>query len=190
LIYASRMDALTALHNRVSVSRLTEPAPDQPALDNMFKAAMRAPDHGLLRPWRFLVLQGTARERLGELCAQAALQDEPELPPAQLNKLRSKPLRAPMIIVGICSPRDHPKVPLLEQQLAAGAAINNLLIAAHAQGIGAIWRTGPMATHDTVTHGLGLTAQESILAFLYLGTPDGPLRPLKEEDYNPYVQDW
>lgn len=184
------MDALTALHNRVSVSRLTEPAPDQLALDNMFKAAMRAPDHGLLRPWRFLVLQGAARERLGELFAQAALADEPDLPPAKLDKLRSKPLRAPMIIVGICSPREHPKVPLLEQQLAAGAAIDNVLIAAHAQDIGAIWRTGPMAMHGTVTRGLGLSAQESILAFLYMGTPDGPRRPLKEEDFKPYVQDW
>lgn len=190
MIYASRMEALTALHNRVSVSRLTEPAPDQPALDNMFKAAMRAPDHGLLRPWRFLILQGDARERLGELFAQAALSDEPGLTPPQLDKLRGKPLRAPMIIVGICSPRNHPKVPLLEQQLAAGAAIDNLLIAAHAQDIGAIWRTGPMATHSMVTRGLGLSSHENILAFIYLGTPDGPRRPVKEEDFTPYVQDW
>lgn len=184
------MNVLTALHNRVSVSRLTEPAPAQSALDNMFKAAMRAPDHGLLRPWRFLVLRGSARDRLGDLFAQAALNDEPDLPPAKLDKLRSKPLRAPMIIVGICSPRDHPKVPVFEQQLAAGAAINNLLIAAYAQDIGAIWRTGPMATHATVCRGLGLSAQESVLAFIYLGTPDGPPRVLKEEDFHPFVQDW
>lgn len=184
------MDALTALHNRVSVSRLTDPAPDQPALDNMFKAAMRAPDHGLLRPWRFLILQGAARERLGDLFVRAAQTDEPGLAPAQLDKLRSKPLRAPMIIVGICSPRDHPKVPVFEQQLAAGAAINNLLIAAHAQDIGAIWRTGPMAAHDLVVRGLGLQAQENILAFIYLGTPEGPRRAPKEEDFTPYVQDW
>lgn len=184
------MDALTALHSRVSVSRLTEPAPDQAALDNMFRAAMRAPDHGLLRPWRFLILRGQALERLGELFVQATRQDEPDLAPAKLDKLRSKPLRAPMIIVGICSPRDHPKVPVFEQQLAAAAAIDNLLIAAHAQDIGAIWRTGPMATHDTVTGGLGLTAQENILGFVYLGTPDGPRRPLKQEDFTPYIQDW
>lgn len=184
------MDALTALHSRVSVSRLTDPAPDQHALDNMFKAAMRAPDHGLLRPWRFLILQGSARARLGELFVQATLADEPDMPAAKLDKLRDKPLRAPMIVVGICSPRDHPKVPVFEQQLAATAAINNLIIAAHAQNIGAIWRTGPMATHDTVTRGLGLSAQENILGFIYLGTPDGPVRPLKEEDFNDYIQDW
>lgn len=184
------MDALTALHSRVSVSRLTDPAPDQAALDNMFRAAMRAPDHGLLRPWRFLVLRGPARERLGELFMQAALLDEPDMTPEKLDKLRGKPLRAPMIIVGISSPRDHPKIPVWEQQLAAGAAIDNLLIAAHAQDIGAIWRTGPMATHDTVTSGLGLTAQEGILGFIYLGTPDGPRRPHKKEDFTPYVQDW
>lgn len=184
------MDALTALHSRVSVSRLTEPAPDQATLDNMFRAAMRAPDHGLLRPWRFLILRGSALDRLGELFAQASLQDEPDLAPAKLDKLRSKPLRAPMIIVGVCSPRDHPKVPVFEQQLAAAAAIDNLLIAAHAQNIGAIWRTGPMASHDTVTRGLGLTSQESILGFIYLGTPDGPRRPLKQEDFIPYIQDW
>ncbi|OFE11597.1 nitroreductase [Pseudohongiella acticola] len=184
------MDALTALHSRVSVSRLTDPAPDQQALDNMFRAAMRAPDHGLLRPWRFLVLRESGRERLAELFVQASLLDEPDLAPQKVDKIRSKPLRAPMIIVGICSPKDHPKVPVFEQQLAAGAAIDNLLIAAHAQHIGAMWRTGPMASHATVTHGLGLEKQESILGFVYLGTPDGPIRPLTQEDFTPYIQDW
>lgn len=184
------MDALTALHSRVSVSRLTDPAPDQQQLDNIFKAAMRAPDHGLLRPWRFLTLHGPARERLAELFVQATLQDEPDIAPQKLDKLRSKPLRAPLIIVGICCPKDHPKVPVLEQQLAAGAAIENMLVAAHAQDVGAIWRTGPMATHKVVTRGLGLGGNERILGFIYMGSVDGPRRPLKEEDFNDYVQEW
>ncbi|MEX0739663.1 MAG: nitroreductase [Pseudohongiella sp.] len=184
------MDALTALHSRVSVSRLTDPAPDQQTLNNLFKAAMRAPDHGLLRPWRFLTVQGAARERLADIFVQATLQDEPDITAAKLDKLRGKPLRAPMIIIAICSPKDHPKVPVLEQQLATGAAVENMMIAAHAQDVGAIWRTGPMATHETVTRALGLTGPESILGFIYLGSIDGPRRPLKEEDFNDYFQDW
>ena len=184
------MDALTALHGRVSVSRLTDPAPDQQTLNNMYKAAMRAPDHGLLRPWRFLVVQGPARDRLAELFVQATLLDEPDTAPAKLDKLRGKPMRAPMIVVAICSPKDHPNVPVLEQQLATGAAIENLMIAAHAQDVGAIWRTGPMTTHGVVTRGLGLSAQESILGFIYMGSIDGPRRTLKEEDFSGYFQDW
>lgn len=184
------MDAITALHSRVSSSRLTEPAPAGKILENIFKAAMRAPDHALLRPWRFLVISGDSRQRLGELFVQATLAQQPDTAPEKLDKVRSKPLRAPMIVVGICSPRDHPKVPVLEQSLATGAAIQNMLVAAHAQDVGAIWRTGPMASDKIVTRGLGLADEEQILGFIYLGSIDGPRRQLKEEDFSDYFQDW
>lgn len=184
------MDALTALHTRVSVSRMTDPAPDLATLDNIFKAALRAADHALLRPWRFLVIRGTSRNRLAEVFAQATLADSPECAAEVLSKVRFKPLRAPLIVVGIVSPRNHPKVPLLEQQMSAAAAMQNMLTAAHAQGIGAIWRTGSMAHHPLVKQELGLDGHEEIAGFLYMGHAYGPSRPFREESTTLYFQDW
>lgn len=184
------MDAITALHTRVSVSRVTEPGPDEATLDNICRAALRAADHAMLRPWRFLRLQGDARERLGELFALAQRHDDPHVEPRILDDARSKALRAPLIVVGIVSPKDHPNVPVAEQHLSAGAAMQNMLVAAHAQNVGAIWRTGAMATHPVVTEGLGLTGDEQIIGFLYLGTISGPVRPLPDETLDDYFQDW
>lgn len=184
------MDALTALHTRVSVSRVTGPEPDQDTLDSIFKAALRAADHALLRPWRFLIIRGSSRNKLADLFAQATLADDPGCAEEALDSVRSKPLRAPLIIVGIVSPKNHPKVPLLEQQMSAAAALQNMLVAAHALGVGAIWRTGPMADHPVVKQGLGLDGHEEIAGFMYLGKADGPLRPLREESPTLYFQDW
>lgn len=184
------MDALTALHTRVSVPRVTAPAPDQQTLDNICRAALRAADHAMLRPWRFLRLRGDALPRLGELFAQALLSDDADTPPQKLDDIRAKAQRAPLILVGIVSPREHPSVPVAEQHLSAGAALQNMLVAAHAQNVGAVWRTGPMATHSVVRSGLGLSGDEHIVGFLYLGTPAGPLRPLQDVALDDYFQDW
>ncbi|SDU15211.1 nitroreductase family protein [Halopseudomonas salegens] len=163
------MDALHALHGRVSVPRLTGPAPSPEQREQLFKAALRAPDHAWLRPWRFLVLEQPGLEQLGELFVQAALHDEPELSTERQDKLRRQPLRAPMIIVAISCRQSHPKVPASEQDLACGAAVSNMLVAAHALDLGAVWRTGEMAYHPVVRKGLGLADNEQVIAFLYLG---------------------
>ena len=184
------MDALTALHTRTSSPRLTAPPPAESALANLYKAAFRAADHGLLRPWRFLEIRGTARQRLGELLVAAALADRPDLEPAQQDKLRAKPLRAPLLIVSISSPRPHPKVPEFEQQLSAAAATQNILLACHAQSIGAMWRTGAAASQPLVRQGLGLQPHEKIIGFLYLGTIAGPVRPITTPKLSQFVQQW
>lgn len=184
------MDAITALHTRVSVSRVTEPGPDAATLDSICKAALRAADHALLRPWRFLRIQGEARQRLGDLFAQALLKDDPDTEQHIVEDMKGKPLRAPVIITGIVSPKDHPKVPVAEQHLSAGAAMQNMLVAAHALGVGAIWRTGDMASHPVVRSGLGLTEDEHIVGFLYLGSISGPLRPLPDMPVEDFFQDW
>jgi len=184
------MDAITALHTRVSASRLGEPAPSAETLRDIMRAALRAADHAMLRPWRFLLIRGQSRDRLGQLFVDATLTHSPDTSPELLNNIRAKPLRAPIIITGIVSPRNHPKVPLLEQQMSTAAAMQNMLLAAHALGVGAIWRTGPMVSHATVKAGLGLCEAEEIAGFLYMGSIEGPQRPLREESPALYFQDW
>lgn len=164
------MEALDALLNRVSVPRLIDPAPNEAQREALFQAALRAPDHGQLRPWRFLTIEGAARERLGELFAEA-VKGKGEATEAALDKARAMPLRAPLLIVVVASLQDHFKVPKSEQRLAAGCAAHGILIAAHAQGIGAVWRTGDLAFDAHVHQGLGLAENEELIGFLYVGTP-------------------
>lgn len=184
------MEALDALINRVSVARLGEPAPTPEQRELLFRAALRAPDHGQLRPWRFLTVEGMAREALGELFARAQLARDPQAPAAVLDKARAMPLRAPLLVVVIATLKDHPKVPEGEQLLAAGCAAHGILLAAHAQGIGAMWRTGELAYDATVYAGLGLAAHERIVGFLYLGTPQGELRKPQLLDPAEFVAGW
>ncbi len=104
------MEALDALLNRVSVPRLTDPAPNAAQREGLFQAALRAPDHGQLRPWRFLTIEGAAREALGELFAEA-IQAQGDASQAALDKARAMPLRAPLLVVVIARLQAHPKVP-------------------------------------------------------------------------------
>lgn len=184
------MEALDALINRVSVARLGEPAPTPEQRELLFRAALRAPDHGQLRPWRFLTVEGAAREALGELFARAQLARDPQAPTAVLDKARAMPLRAPLLVVVIACLKAHPKVPEGEQVLSAGCAAHGLLLAAHAQGLGAIWRTGELSHDATVNAGLGLAANERIIGFLYLGAPQGELRKPQPLDTAEFVAGW
>ena len=184
------MDALDLLLNRVSVTRLVDPAPTAEQLHVMFRAALRAPDHGQLRPWRFLVIEGQARDRLGELLAEALRLRQPDASEEVLQKPYKMPLRAPMLVAVIACPVPHPKVPQSEQVLAVGCAAHGLLLAAHAQGLGAVWRTGEFAYDRHVAEGLGLMATEQLLGFIYLGTPAGGLRTPPALEPEAFVSRW
>ncbi|NBA97786.1 nitroreductase family protein [Pseudomonas sp. R5(2019)] len=184
------MEALDALLNRVSVPRLVEPAPTREQCEILFKAALRAPDHGQLRPWRFITVEGVARDELGELLAEAVTLKGGDITEAALEKARGMPLRAPLVIVVVARLKDHFKVPKSEQLLAAGCAAHGILLAAHAQGIGAVWRTGELVYTEHVAKGLGLGAGEEVIAFLYLGTPQKELRPTPVVDVAEFVSAW
>lgn len=184
------MEALDLLLNRVSVTRLSDPAPTTAQLDIMFRAALRAPDHGQLRPWRFLTIQGEARERMGDVMAESLLVRQPEATPEAVQKARKMPLRAPLLVVVIARVVPHPKVPDNEQVLAAGCAAHGLLLAAHAQGLGAVWRTGEFSYDRYLAKALGLEENELMLGFIYLGTPDGKLRTPSELDPAEFVGSW
>lgn len=170
------MQALDLLLNRVSVGRLLEPAPDAAQRELLFRAALRAPDHGQLRPWRFLSIEGAARTKLGELFASALQAGNPQVKSEALDKARAMPLRAPLLVAVIARLTAPHKVPEQEQLLSAGCAAHGMLLAAHAQGLGAMWRTGELCYNAQVMAGLGLAANERLVGFLYLGSVEGERR--------------
>ena len=171
------MEALEALLTRVSPVELIDPAPTAAQLDTMLAAAAAAPDHGRMRPWRFVVVEGSARARLGDAMARSLQRREPETPAARLDFERRKALRAPVVIVIAAEVHDNPKVPDIEQVVATGAAAQNLILAAHAMGFGAFWRTGAAAYDPAVKADLGFAPADQIVGFIYLGSVGKPGQP-------------
>ncbi|MDX1804980.1 MAG: nitroreductase [Alcanivorax sp.] len=176
------MDALTALTTRVSCPRLDAPGPTDEQLALLLQAAIRAPDHGLLRPWRFLVLQGEDRERLGDIMVEQLLASQPQADARAQDAMRAKALRAPTLIIAVAEVTEGHKVPAWEQILAVGAAVQNMMVAAHAMGIGAMWRTGDMANSDQVKQRLGFASKDQVVSYLYLGTPQGSVKTLPTDN--------
>ncbi|MBE8717120.1 nitroreductase family protein [Cellvibrio polysaccharolyticus] len=184
------MNAIEVLTRRVSISRLAAPAPDESQRQVIFAAALRAADHGQMRPWRFLVVEGNGLHQLGEVYASAAAQEDPELPEAKREKFRSMPLRAPMVIVAIACTQANVKVPEIEQVISAGAAVQNMLNAAYALNVGAFWRSGDMAYSPAVKKSLNLSESEQIVGYLYLGTPTTSPEPHKPLEITQFFHPW
>ncbi|WP_022727891.1 nitroreductase family protein [Fodinicurvata sediminis] len=174
------MDAMTLLHGRRSADakKLAEPAPNEEEMNQILAAGLTAPDHGALQPWRFFLITGPARERLGDLFVEATRAREPDMPAKKLEEQRGKPLRAPLIIaVGARIHADHPKVPVIEQYEAAMAAAQNMLLATEALGYGGVFLSGPNTYDAQVKSAFGLEEKDALAGFLYIGTPSEPLKP-------------
>lgn len=169
---------------------LSEPAPDDEQLRQILSVALTAPDHGRLRPYRFITIRGDARYRLSEIFGKATLRRDPDVEPAYLQKQRDKPLRSPMIVVVVASLIDSPKIPEIEQILSAGAAAHNILLASNALGFGSIWLTGANAYDPYVCEALGLAENERIVGFINLGTPDLCLPRQPPPDVDDYLSEW
>ena len=184
------MSMLSLLHHRCSHAKLTDPGPNPDQLQAIKNAALSAPDHALLRPWHFLLVEGDARQRLGTLFARAARAQDPEISDNELQRLASHPLRAPLIIVAAARIQDHPKVPEVEQLLSVGAAVQQMSLAASSLGYGAIWRTGAMAYNPEVKTGLGLDEGDHIAGFLYIGTPQNQSNSRTRPDSTRYFSRW
>ena len=166
------MSVLDVLLTRRSIPAqcLTGPGPDDAQLAVALDAAMRAPDHGRMLPWRFKLIRGAAKDRFADILVAAALAHDPATPQRQLDKIRSRPQHAPLVIAVSARFRDNPKVPEIEQTIAVGAAVMNLLNALHAQGFGAVMLTGPSVYDPAVAKALGYGADERLIAFVYVGT--------------------
>lgn len=185
------MNAIEALHTRESAARLQEPAPDDEALTTILQAAVRAPDHGRLRPWRFIAIRGEALQRFGDVLAQTLKARMPDATPDMLARERAKALRAPLIIVVAARVQHGGKIPEIEQILSSGAAAQNIMLATHAMGFGAMWKTGDPAYDPRVKQALGLSEGDAIVAFLYLGTNPGAPRPTQPRPVaSDFLSEW
>jgi nitroreductase len=179
------MELFEALYTRMSIGKVkADPVPRE-LIEKMLEAAAQAPNHHKVRPWRFIVLTGAARERLGEVMAQSLLKRQPDAPREIVAAERAKPLRAPVLIaVGVDKP-SGPKVVEMENICAAAAATENMLLAAHGLGLAAQWRTGPAVTDPDVKALLGLKPDQHLIAFVYVGwcmvEPAGYTRPPASE---------
>jgi nitroreductase len=174
-------DLLALLRERRSRPALVAPAPDREQLRELLEAACSAPDHGRLRPWRFVVVDDAARGALGDAFAAAEAEREPSEPPADLERARGKPLRAPMIVVVVSSPREHPKITESDQRASAVCVAHGLVLAAQARGFGAMWRSGWYGHAPKVRAHLGLADAEIVTGWIYLGTPSGQPPPPRPE---------
>jgi len=163
------VSALQAILTRTSALKLGEPAPSHAHIEQIIEAGTRAPDHGRLRPWRFIVLEGAVRTKLGDAMAAMLLAKVPDIGTDQLNGERAKALRAPTIIA-VAAKITRGKIPEIEQVLAAGAAAQNMFLAAQALGYGVMWKTGGAAYDKNVKALLGLAPEDHIVAWLYVGT--------------------
>jgi nitroreductase len=169
------MEVLEAIYTRQSIGKVKPDPVPRAMVEKLLSAAVQAPNHYKVRPWRFVVLTGEARERLGAVMAQicqAKFPDlSPDLLPTALEKERSKPLRSPVLIaVGVDKPSES-KVIEVENICAAAAACQNILLAAHALGLAAKWRTGDAAREPQVKQFLGFEPDQHLIALLYIGYP-------------------
>jgi nitroreductase len=167
---------LELLRSRRSVPalQLREPGPSDAEIDAALEVAMRAPDHGALRPWRFVLIRAAeARVRLAELFVRRMRERDPNTPAFKIDKAGTMPRTAALVIaVGARIERQH-KVPEVEQLLSGGAAVMNLLNAFHILGYGAIMLTGPNAYDREIATTLGFADDEQCLGFVYVGSrPD------------------
>ena len=178
------------LLSRASTKTVTEPGPDDAQLKQIFEAAMRAPDHGALRPWRFFVVRGNAREKLSRLFVEGLERREPGASHAQLEKEREKPLRAPVTIVLVARTVAGHKIPEIEQVLSAAAAGMNVLNAIHALGFGAKWITGGNCYDDQFKRDFGLEPNDQLLGFIQVGTPAANVNPPNRPDPAQFVIEW
>ncbi|UTW55967.1 nitroreductase [Kordiimonas sp. SCSIO 12610] len=167
----SNPETLDVLMTRRSVKArdMVSPGPDKETLDKILNAAIRVPDHGKLTPWRFIVLEGAEREKLGDLIANVLI-SENNTSEKIAEKMKGYATQGPTLVVAIFSPSNERPIPIWEQWLSAGAACQNMLIAATALGVASQWLTGWASTSRTVASGLGLSEMEQIAGFIFFGT--------------------
>ncbi len=182
------MDVLNAIKTRRSIGKVKpDPVPKE-MVETILEAGTWAPCHHQTEPWRFFVLTGDARKGLGNIFAQIAKgkMTEPisEEDQKRLEREHNKPLRAPVIITVAVEPSDNSKVFIQEEFAAVHAAVQNILLAAHSLGLGAVWRTGGICYEPEVKQFFGLTGKSELVGFIYIGYPDmnkvGRRKPFSE----------
>jgi len=166
------MDLFEAIHSRHSQGKVKPDALPRELIEKLLESAVQAPNHYKVRPWRFVVLTGEGRNKLGDVMAASQRERHPDFPQEAFDKARATPLRAPVVIAVGADKPGEPKVLEIENVCAVAAACQNLLLAAHAMGLGAKWRTGEWARDAKVKEFLGFDQDQYLVAFLYIGYPE------------------
>ena len=183
-------EALENILYRNSHRNLVEPAPSDKEMEQVFQAALRAPDHAWLRPSSFIQIQGEGLNKLSNAFVNYAKENMDSLDDEKLAKYKQLPFRAPMIVVLVCTPKEHAMVPEVEQIMSTATAGQNILLALNSMGYGGIWRTGTFSLNDKIGKHLDLEAGQQVVGYLYIGTPDGEPKKIPEHDIHDFVTRW
>tara|TARA_B100000575_G_C22962464_1_gene555994 strand:- start:242 stop:805 length:564 start_codon:yes stop_codon:yes gene_type:complete len=186
------METMKTLLSRRSISKLKNPHPSKNEMNEVYQAALRAPDHSWLRPWKFIEITGESRNKLAQAFVNATKKTE-EVDNERESKIAALPMRSPMIIVVVAKINyDKPNVPRLEQIQSTAAAAQNILIALHDKGYGAYWRTGKYSSerNEHISSELSLDNNCEVLGYLYVGTPDVEAPKIPELQNEDFVSYW
>ena len=175
------------MRNRVSQPALNTPAPTQNEWESILAAASRAADHGNLKPWRFCVFEGEGRAKLGEIYWHHALSEVDAMPESKKEAFIKKAYRAPAILLVYAKIQDHPKVPPIEQVMAASAAAQQVLLGLNALGYGGMWRSGPACFTQKTKELLTLDENDQIIGLIYAGTPKEKQATIPEVELGEYL---
>jgi nitroreductase len=183
-------ESLAVLLSRRSTSSLRDPAPNDEELGAILEAGLRAPDHGRLRPWRFVLIRNGARAVFAELLVEALQRRDPAASAAMLDRIRKRLFGVPLVIAVGATIRPGSPIPEIEQLLSAGAAAMNILNAVHALGYGGIWVTGANSYDRSLNEALGFTWPDRLVGLLYVGTPEGFGTPFPRPSRAEHVREW
>ena len=183
---------LSLLRTRKSASAkaMGGPGPTPEQISAILTIAVRVPDHGKLAPWRFILWEGDDRARFGAVMKARWQELHPEHGPDSLAFVQGLFLRAPAVLAVVSAAAEHPKIPLWEQQLSAGAVCMNILYAATALGLGCQWNTDWVAYDGAVAAAMGLQPHEKVAGLIYLGTPAAPLEDRPRPDAEALLTRW
>lgn len=174
----------------IVVRNMAEPGPTDGDLENILRAGMRVPDHGRLTPWRFMVIRGDARDKMGKVLGTAFRKANPDCIDEQVEIEEERFSRAPLVIAVISRTQPEHKIPEWEQVLSSGAACQNMLTAALGMGYAAQWITEWCAYNDDVKAALGLEPNDRVAGFLYLGTRTEEPTDRQRPEYEEIVSEW
>ena len=174
----------------IVVRNMAEPGPTDEDLEKILRAGMRVPDHGRLTPWRFIVIRGDARDKMGKILGSAFRQANPDCIDEQVEIEEERFARAPIVIAVISRTVPEHKIPEWEQVLSSGAACQNMLISALGMGYAAQWITEWCAYDDNVKSALGLEANDKIAGFMYFGSRTEDPTDRQRPDYEDIVSEW
>ena len=182
--------ALKNILERNSHRNLVDPIPSKDEMEQVYQAALRAPDHAWVRPSSFIQVSGEGLKKLSDIFVKVAEESFENLTDEILEKYKNAPFRAPLIVILVSTKKEHPKVPRIEQIISTGTAGQNIMLALNALGYGAIWRTGRFAFNEKISARLGLNKNQTVIGYIYIGTPNGKKKSLPEMNTEDYISVW